>query len=272
MAIWIADDHIDFRGEGAVARGWFARRERILDELEPSPEHGWLAAVQAQRPLEAGDTAMAKQLGARARESGRAWSLTALEMLGLATEGLALVSEGAVDEGMRCLDEATAAALGGEYEEFVPVCWTCCYLIYACERVRDFDRAAQWCKKVEDIAERMQIQFVNGVCRAHSAAVLTWHGDWAKAEKVLVEAGRALASSRPFWVPEATVRLADLRRRQGRFEEAEFSEAEPHPLAALGAAELCLDRGRSTRRSRSSNVCCDSYRSRTTPSGPWLSS
>jgi LuxR family transcriptional regulator, maltose regulon positive regulatory protein len=39
-AIWLANDHIDFRGEEAVARGWFARSERILDELEPSPEHG----------------------------------------------------------------------------------------------------------------------------------------------------------------------------------------------------------------------------------------
>jgi LuxR family maltose regulon positive regulatory protein len=55
-------------------------------------------------------------------------------MVGVATEGLALVSEGLVDEGMRCLDEATAAALGGEYEELTPVCWTCCNLIYACER------------------------------------------------------------------------------------------------------------------------------------------
>jgi LuxR family transcriptional regulator, maltose regulon positive regulatory protein len=246
MAIWLGDAYIDFRGEEAVARGWFARCERILEDLEPSPEHGWLAALQAAFALDSGDTATARRLGSQARELGRAWQLTDLEMVGLATEGLALVSEGAVEEGMRCLDEATAAALGGEFEELQPACLTCCYLIYACERVRDFDRAGQWCKKVEDFTHRMRIQFVNGVCRAHYAAVLTWHGDWAQAEKVLVEARRDLASTRPFWAPEATVRLADLRRRQGRLEEAGqlFSEVEWHPLAVLGLAELALDQGR----------------------------
>jgi ATP/maltotriose-dependent transcriptional regulator MalT len=246
MAIWLGDAYIDFRGEEAIARGWFARSERILEDLEPSPEHGWLAAMQAVIALDSGDVATARRLGSQARELGRAWQLTDLEMVGLATEGLSLVSEGAVDEGMRCLDEATAAALGGEFEELQPACLTCCYLIYACERVRDFDRAGQWCKKVEDFTRRMRIQFVNGVCRAHYAAVLTWHGDWAEAEQVLVEAGRDLASTRPVWAPEATVRLADLRRRQGRFEEAGqlFSEVEWHPLAVLGLAELALDLGR----------------------------
>jgi LuxR family transcriptional regulator, maltose regulon positive regulatory protein len=245
-AIWLGDVYIDFRGEEAIAQGWFARSERILEDLEPSPEHGWLAAMQAAFALDSGDTATARHLGSQARELGRAWRVTDLEMVGLATEGLALVSEGAVDEGMRCRDEATAAALGGEFEELQPACLTCCYLIYACERVRDFDRAGQWCKKVEEFTQRMRIQFVNGVCRAHYAAVLTWHGDWAQAEEVLVEAGRDLASTRPFWVPEATVRLADLRRRQGRFDEAGqlFSEVEWHPLAVLGLAELALDLGR----------------------------
>jgi LuxR family transcriptional regulator, maltose regulon positive regulatory protein len=246
VAIWLANDHIDFRGDEAVARGWFARCERILDGLEPSPEHGWLAALQGAMALEEGDTAAARRLGSQARGLGRAWKLTDLEMVGVATEGLALVSEGAVAQGMRCLDEATAAALGGEYEELQPVCWTCCNLIYACERVRDFDRAGQWCKKLEEFTERMRIQFVNGVCRAHYAAVLTWHGDWAEAEAVLLEARGSLAAIRPFWVPEATVRLAELRRREGRLDEAErlFAEAESHPLAVLGEAELCLDRGR----------------------------
>jgi LuxR family transcriptional regulator, maltose regulon positive regulatory protein len=128
VAIWLANDHIDFRGEEAVAQGWFARCERILEGLEPSPEHGWLAALQGAMALEEGDTAAARRLGSQARELGRAWKLTDLEMVGVATEGLALVSEGTLERGMRCLDEATAAALGGEYEELQPVCWTCCNL------------------------------------------------------------------------------------------------------------------------------------------------
>ena len=180
MAIWLANDHLDFRGEEAVAQGWFRRARRILDDLDPAPEHGWLAALEAQFALEAGELAEAARIGTRARQLGRDLGITDLEMLGLATEGLALVTEGKLKEGMWRLDEAAAAALGGEFEGFVGVGWTCCYLIYACERVRDYDRAAQWCRNVEEFAERMRIQFLNGVCRVHYAAVLAWHGSWKR--------------------------------------------------------------------------------------------
>lgn len=113
MAIWLANDHLDFRGEEAVAQGWLRRATRILDDLAPAPEHGWHAALEAEMALARGDTAAALRLGAR--ELGRGLGNTDLEMLGLATEGLALVTEGEVGAGMRCLDEATAAALGGEF-------------------------------------------------------------------------------------------------------------------------------------------------------------
>jgi LuxR family transcriptional regulator, maltose regulon positive regulatory protein len=244
MAIWLANDHLDFRGAQAVAQGWLRRATRILDDLDPAPEHGWLAALEAQLALEVGDLAEALRLGARTRQLGRALRITDLEMLGLATEGLALITKGELKEGMRCLDEAAAAALGGEYEEFVDVGWTCCYLIYACERVRDYDRAAQWCRNVEEFAERMRIQFLHGVCRVHYAGVLMWHGSWKEADEVLSKAISELAAARPPFSPEGMVRPAELRRRQGRIEEAErlFMQAESHPMAAVGLAELSLDR------------------------------
>lgn len=245
MAMWLFNDHFMFRGEAAVAQGWLRRAARILDGLEPVPEHGWLAAFEAEMALEEGDTAAAVGLGSRARLLGRDLRVTDLEMLGLATEGLALVTAGDVADGMRRLDEATAAALAGEYEDLAGVGWTCCYLIYGCERVRDYDRAAQWCRKVEEFTARMRIQFVNGVCRAHYAAVLTWHGSWDEADRVLSAATGDLAATRPALAADGIVRLADLRRRQGHFEEAErlFAEAETHALATVGMAELALDRG-----------------------------
>lgn len=245
MAIWLANDFMDLRGEEAVAQGWLGRAARILEDLDPAPEHGWLASLQAQLALFEGDTATALRLGSHARELGRELGVTDVEMLGLATEGLALVTQGQIQQGMRCLDEATAAALGGEYEELHGVCWTCCYLIYGCERVRDYDRAGQWCRNVEEFAERRRIQFLSGSCRAHYGAVLIWHGSWEEAEEVLSKATSDLAATRPPFAPEATVRLGDLRRRQGRLEEAErlFQQSEPHPLAAIGVAELALDRG-----------------------------
>jgi len=244
MALWLGDDHIEFRGAVAVADGWFQRAARLLEDLEPSPEHGWLAVFGAHAALSRHDPACARRLAAEARELGRRHAAMDLEMFSLATEGLAMVEQGEVEQGMRCLDEATAAALAGEYENLVPAAWTCCRLISACEQVRDYERGAQWCTKVAEFSRRMDCRFVTGVCRAHYAAILAWHGNWDEAERELVDARDDLTANRPFWLAEALVRLGDLRRRQGRAAEAEelFLQAAEHPLAQLGLAEMSLDR------------------------------
>lgn len=245
IALWLGDDYLVIRGEQAVASGWFQRAARILEGLDPCPEHGWLAALQGYMALGGGDTVGARELAARGRALGRRLGVVCLEMFTLAVEGVALVNEGQVEAGMCCLDEATASALGGEYEQIVPAGWTCCLLIGACERVRDYDRAAQWCRKVEEFSRRMQINFVTGTCQAHYGAVLAWHGSWREAERQLTEAAEDLTANRPSWSGAALVRLADLRRRQGRFAEAEelLDRAQGNALAPLGMAELALDRG-----------------------------
>ena len=43
MATWLAADQLDFRGAAAVAAGWLRRAHRLLEPLEPGPDHGWLA-------------------------------------------------------------------------------------------------------------------------------------------------------------------------------------------------------------------------------------
>ena len=103
---------------------------------------------------------------------------TALEMMGLAVEGLALVTEGEVERGMRALDESATAALAGEFEERVYAAFASCFVIYACERVRDYDRAAEWCTRAVEYAERTQMEALNRLCRAHHAGVLIWRGMW----------------------------------------------------------------------------------------------
>jgi ATP/maltotriose-dependent transcriptional regulator MalT len=245
LALWLGDDYLEFRGEPAVAGGWTQRAARLLAELEPVPEHGWLAVFEAHAALGAGDTALARGLAAEARELGRRLGAVDLEMFAVATEGATLVADGEVAAGMRRLDEAAAAALGGEYEDLRAAGWTCCYLIGACERVRDFPRAAQWCREVEAFSRRLDIRFVTGVCQTHYGAVLCWRGEWDESERVLEAALERLTAARPAWRADAVVRLAELRRRQGRNDEALalFGEAERHPLAQLGRAELSLARG-----------------------------
>jgi LuxR family maltose regulon positive regulatory protein len=246
MAIWSAVDYLEFRGEFAVANGWFRRAHRLLDGLEPCAEHGWLALHQAAIAVEfEGDGAAGREAGRQAAELGRALGDTDLELVGIAVEGLALVCDGDIEQGMHLLDEAAAAAIGGEIQAPVAIGWCCCYLIFACERVRDHDRAAQWCEEVERLAERIHMRYLFRVCRTHHAGVLIGQGAWTDAESELAEANEQLMATRPSQAAEGIVRLAELRRRQGRLEEstALFEEVEPHPLAIVGRAAIALDEG-----------------------------
>jgi len=244
IAAYLAADHLLFRGEPAVANGWLQRAHSLIDGLEPGVDHGWLAIHEGHIAVALDeDTAKARQLAARAIELGRAFDAPELEMLGLGLEGRALVSDGELDEGMRCLDEATTVALAGETRLLYCVAWACCYLISACERVRDFDRAAQWCARVGDFCGRHDIFLLN-TCRAHYASVLSWQGRWEEAESQLTAAVGGLQASRPPMVGDAIARLGELRRRQGRLAEAAelFARSETHTLSLLGRAALALDR------------------------------
>jgi DNA-binding CsgD family transcriptional regulator len=244
IAAFLAADHLLFRGEPAVANGWLRRAHSLIDNLEPGVDHGWLAIHEGHIAVSLDeDTAKARQLAAYAVELGRRFRTPELEMLGLGLEGRALVSDGELEEGMRRLDEATTVALAGEARLLYCVAWACCYLISACERVRDFDRAAQWCARVGDFCGRHDIFLLN-TCRAHYASVLSWQGRWGEAESQLTAAVGGLEASRPPMVGDAIARLGELRRRQGRLAEAAefFARSETHTLSLLGRAALALDR------------------------------
>jgi ATP/maltotriose-dependent transcriptional regulator MalT len=56
---------------------------------------------------------------------------------------------------------------------------------------------------------------------------------------------RELEASRPVYVQESLARLGELRRRQGRLDEAQalFAQAQPHRTALYGQAAIALDDG-----------------------------
>jgi DNA-binding NarL/FixJ family response regulator len=244
LAIELTFDCGTFRGS-AETSGWLERAGQLLERLPPLPEHAIRLYLCANGALNGDhDPQTAATLAAEGVGAARAASSVDHEMVCLALEGLALVALGAVPAGMRRLDAAAAAAVAGEVASVRIIEVICCHLIDACERVRDLERAGEWCMRVEEIASRYEDAEMFATCRTHYSDLLVWRGDWHGAERTLTTACRELGGV-PHKVVDGMVRLAELRRRQGRREQAEalLAEAEGHRLALLVRAELALDCG-----------------------------
>jgi DNA-binding CsgD family transcriptional regulator len=169
-------------------------------------------------------------------------------MLALAQEGLIAVWEGEVAAGMPRLDEVSAAATSGEVADRRIVATTYCYLIDACVAVGDFERVAQWNHAMARDADHWACPVMFTRCRVDYVPVLLWRGEWAQAEDHL-RGVLEQAESQPAPGGRAAATLAELRRRQGRREEAAAllgqAEASARRLvqasATLTRAELALD-------------------------------
>ena len=249
-AVALAWDSVTFGGRAAVAHGWLERARRLLESHPLAAEHGWLAVREAEVALRVdGDPPSARERASRAAAIGRELGREDLEVVARGLDGLAQVMAGDVQAGLRTLDEAVAGATGGDIDDLMWMGKVCCFLIRACETVRDYERAAQWCDQVSEFCERWNLAPLFAVCRTHYASVLISRGVWDAAEAELERALNALSddSRRTAW-REGTIRLGELRRRQGRAAEAEalFAQAPEHPQAQIGRAAIALDRGDAT--------------------------
>jgi LuxR family maltose regulon positive regulatory protein len=246
MAVWLAWDTAAFRGEQAVANGWLQRARRLLDGVPDAPEHAFLASrAGIWALLDDGDPHAALRLASDAVRVGQAIGAVDYEMVGRAVHGFAQVTAGAVVEGLQELDEVSAAVLAGEMRDRVLIGLACCYLIAACERVHDYERATQWCDRLKAFCKKVGFRPLFAVCRTQYAAVCMWRGAWDEAESELTSAADELAACRPAMTGEGLVRLGELRRRQGKLDEALalFDRVGAHPLASIGRANIMFDRG-----------------------------
>jgi DNA-binding CsgD family transcriptional regulator len=89
------------------------------------------------------------------------------------------------------------------------------------------------------------VDFVPPTCRSHYGGILIAIGRWAEAEEQLLVAIRTFESGYRAERVTPLVRLADLRVRQGRFEEAErlLEGSEWHPVARRVLASVALALG-----------------------------
>ncbi len=245
-AVWLSITYKANFANFAAANGWIGRAERLLAPLEPGPLHGWTWVARAYRMA---DLDAAEELTLRAVDLAREVGDVDLELVALSQLGLVRVGQGQTGVGFALIDEAMAAALAGERSTLDTVVYTCCDMLNACELASDVERAAQWCKVADDFVEKYGCPFLYAECRIYYGSVLAAKGQWDDAERELGAGLRITDGACPGLHAKALIRLAALRVRQGRLEEAEQLlshlgagvEGEAEEALSLGA--LLLARG-----------------------------
>jgi DNA-binding CsgD family transcriptional regulator len=245
-AVWLAITYKSNFANFAAANGWLRRAERLLEPYDPGPLQGWVQVARAYRMT---DLDEAEQLAEQASRIARAAHDVDLELVALSQIGLIRVGKGQPDAGFALIDEAMAAALAGEQSNLDTVVYACCDMLNACELVSDIERAAQWCKVADDFVARYGCPFLFAECRIFYGSVLAATGRWQDAERELDAGLKITDGACPGLHSRALVRLAGLRVRQGRLEEAEQllarlgGDVEAEAEASLLAAALSLARG-----------------------------
>jgi DNA-binding CsgD family transcriptional regulator len=143
-----------------------------------------------------------------------------LAVCALAERGVVLVKEGEIQAGLRCVDEAMASALGGDGSSFYTVVMASCSMLTVCDLLSDLGRATQWSQAADDYMRDYGCPYLYAQCRMVHGSVLLLTGHWAEAEDELRRAASSTRTVFPGMFHRAIASLAELRLRQGRFDEA----------------------------------------------------
>src|SRR5438477_455679 len=238
----------------SVGGGWVARAEQLLEGVPASPMHAWLnlfyaiAALLGNNAVEG--LALADRAIAVARERGN------FDVLFMATslKGYAQLHQGNMEDGLRLIDEAAAAATSGQLDLRISSD-IYCNTIAACRNIGDLKRAGQWADEGERWMRRQGVGGYPGICRIHRAELKMLRGRWQEAE---LEARQACEELQRFGLHDALgfghYQIGEIRLRMGDLQGAadEFERAyELGHDAQPGLALLQLARGEVAEASRS---------------------
>jgi tetratricopeptide (TPR) repeat protein len=242
----LGDAYVNALGNLNAGRAWFCRARRLVADLEPCIEQGWVAV--AAMGCDVDDPAALLESAERALDRARRFGNLNLETKALADAGLAHVQAGRLADGMALLDEAMALACGPA-DDIAATSKSVCSFFTACYYAADFERAGTWADTLRrhGLIGSFPIgpAFLSSHCDSVQAAMLVELGRWAEAEELLERASREFLERTgiPGFHPDIV--LADLRVRQGRFVEAEalLLGKDQAMDALLPAARLHLARG-----------------------------
>ena len=239
LALTLSWDHVG-RGAFAVAHGWFANAERLLEGQAESVEHAQLTLTRAVTALYAeGNLSDALANFDRALELGRRLGDRDTEVLALVGKGRALVKSGEVEQGLALLDEATAAAVCGELRPY-STGLVYCITISSCHDLGDYRRAAEWTEEANRWCDRLDVTGFPGACRIHRAEIMRLRGDWLEAEKQALAACEELHDFERFITAGGYYEIGEIRRRRGDFAEAEEAYRTANELGRAPQPGLAL--------------------------------
>ena len=240
--------HHTVRLEKAVARGWLARAEKLLEPEPECRESGYLAFVVTLLEEGTGNWDAVLELAGRMEDIGRRHDDLDLQALGLTFRGLVATRRGSLEEGGLLLDEAMASAVAGELG-VVATGVVYCRMLETCLALQDYRRAGEWTDAVDRCSHTTGMGGFPGDCGTHRTAVLVKRGSWTLGEE---EGLRAFEDAQRFDLHHAgaaSYELGAIRLRQGDLDAAEEAFVHAHDFgssAQPGMALVQLARGETT--------------------------
>jgi hypothetical protein len=140
-AFWVGIN-LALRGETSRATGWLGRAQRLVEREEGEcVERGYLLVPVVLRHEAIGDLETAYAGAASAAEIAERFGDADLLALAVHEQGLILVNQGRVEEGLRLVDEAMVAVTAGELSPIVTGI-VYCSVISGCQEVYALRRAS----------------------------------------------------------------------------------------------------------------------------------
>ena len=240
-AFWVGMQ-LSTLGEIGRGTGWLGRARRLVErEGRECVEQGYLLLPLMFQQEAAGESEAAAATAADAAEIGERFRDADLFALAVQAQGIFLVKQGRVVEGISLLDEAMVAVTEGELSPIISGLVYCgvilgCQDAYELRRAQEWTAAlTRWCKEQPDMVA------FTGACMVHRAEIMQLHGAWPNALEEARRAGeRCEQAMNRAAAAQARYRQGEVHRLRGEFAAAEeaYQDAsrggwEPQPGLAL---------------------------------------
>jgi DNA-binding CsgD family transcriptional regulator/tetratricopeptide (TPR) repeat protein len=254
IAVWLARELRTLFRNNAAADGWLARAETIASGLSASSIEGWIDLARAEASIQPSE---AIRLCRSALEAARDRGDADLEIVSLARLAPVEVATGDVEEGVKHIDEAMAAATGREARDPQSVAEAYCALLETGDLLGDSERFAQWTNAIsvqrdthglgplESLMSSTAYGNLSAFCASCCGGMYLVTGKLDEAEDELQRAIAELeAAGMQSRCVHPVTQLAELRVLQGRYEEArallQNYEDLPEAIRPLAVLDLAL--------------------------------